>query len=177
MKTKSFSVHVLATIIACTTFAFVGCGDDDDDNDVPSNTSGGKTNKGGATGNSAGDEGSGGTTSAKGGSSSKGGSTSVEGGGPSSGGGDGDPKGGAGGSGGGEIEPGGAGGVGGAAPIGEPCTELSGDEPACYADCAPVKTDDSLQFLNRCSAGVECTPFDNTSLGGWDDNGELPPLP
>lgn len=182
MKTDLHSLQLFAAVLSIGTVMFVGCGGDDDDNATPSNAHGGSTakggdtGKGGSTGNEAGQTSntSGGTGNDTGGTtaSPQGGNSSSE------GGAGGQPTTSEGGSTGNNNE----GGSAGEAPVGPPpqpdckASDLKGD-PACYKDCAPVKTDDSKYFINHCGApGVECTPFDNSTLTKLV-NGKVPALP
>jgi hypothetical protein len=156
----------------------VGCGDDDDQ-DTPSNGTGGKASAtGGTNGTTGGKVSTGGTGADTGGKSTSTGGTAGEGSG-------GEPTtGGTAGAGGmpegGSAGQGAAGGGGGTPDPGlPPCTSSDfSSAKQCYVDCDPNKTTDSEQFLNRCSeAGANCTKFDNSTLTKLGANGALPPLP
>lgn len=180
MKTYNLRLHVLAALMASAAVFHVGCGDDDD-NETPSNGTGGKTSDtggssgktGGAPGNTGGRVSTGGTGPSTGGTAGEGsgGEPTMTGG--TAGAGGGTPEGGSAGQ-------GGVGGGGGSPEPGlPPCTTSDfNSAKECYVECEPNKTTGSEQFLNRCSeAGANCTKFDNSTLTKLGANGALPPLP
>jgi hypothetical protein len=184
MITQKLKLHVIASVAACATVFYLGCGDDDSGNPTPSNNGGssGASSKGGAAGSTAqgGKGGSGGATSTGGtsaGGKGEGGAgnvTSTAGagaGGQPEGGSAGQPQGGTAGQEGGNGG-GGGGGVGDAAL--PDCADLNTDK--CYENCTPTTSE---QLLNHCSdARTGCTPFDNSLLTKLGPGGALPtPIP
>jgi hypothetical protein len=178
MATKYLKLRAVAALLACGSLLPVACNGDDDSNPTPSTGgtgakggtggTGAKGGKGGSSGSSgeAGETGTGGST---GGTGATGGSSGSSGKGGKGGSGAQGGKGGTGGSGntGGENIGGGAG----EEPVGPGCLESDfSSSNQCYEDCTPVPTDDSEQFLNRCSDGsqtlggvpADCTPWSGT---------------
>lgn len=189
MFARTIRLNAIFMLATSATVFYLGCGDDDDGNPTPSNKGGASGTTGGA-GNKGG---SGGSTAGKGGGSATGGDGTGgtgDGGAPTTGGtGDGGTPaeggsagaaqggGGAGGTpseGGSAGDTGGAGGAAGGTALPD-CVagELSVDE--CYENCTPTTSE---EIMNRCSEGVECTPFDNKTLTKLLPNGGLPtPIP
>jgi hypothetical protein len=181
MFARKLRLNLIMAIASSATVFYLGCGDDDDGNQTPSNKGGASSSTGGKGGTG----GTGGTTNKGGGSStggsdtggttSEGGSAGTpQGGGTTEGGGAGAPQGGsAQGGGGGAPQGGGNGGEGGG--VLPDCDELNDAMPRCYEACTPTTSE---QIMNTCAEGVDCTPFDNSTLTGLDPNGELPmPIP